>query len=54
MKSRFLSTALIIFLGIALSLPAKAFKAKETYPKIANYYLQPLVPKNHYNDLFFL
>jgi len=49
---------LIIFLIIALggafsffTSPVFAFESKENFPKIANYYLQPLIPWEHYDDL---
>jgi len=51
MKKNFLSMFLILFLGGAFGLPVEAFEVKETYPKIADYYLQPLIPKDHYDDL---
>ena len=48
---KILSIFLILSLGGAFSFPANAFDKKEDFPKIANYYLQPLVPKDHYDDL---
>jgi len=51
MKSKFLITFLIFALGGAFVFPVNAFEIKETYPKIANYYLQPLIPKNDYDNL---
>ena len=38
-------------LGGTFGFPVDAFENKEDFPKIANYYLQPLVPKGHYNSL---
>jgi len=51
MKSKLLTISLIICLGAVFGFSVKAFQGKDTYPKIANYYLQPLVPKSHYSDL---
>ncbi|NQV00799.1 MAG: hypothetical protein HQ537_01605 [Parcubacteria group bacterium] len=50
-KNRFIAISLIICLGAVFGFSVKAFQGKDTYPKIANYYLQPLVPKNHYSGL---
>ena len=51
MKYKWLVIFLLLSLGWAFSFSASAFEIKETYPRIANYYLQPLVPKDHYDDL---
>jgi hypothetical protein len=51
MKNKFLTTTLILFLGGTFGWPVGAFEIKETYPRLANYYLQPLIPEDHYDDL---
>lgn len=51
MKYKWLVIFLILSWGGAFSFSVNAFEIKETYPRIANYYLQPLVPKEHYDDL---
>jgi hypothetical protein len=51
MKNRLLATILIICLGGGFGFSTKAFQTKDTFPKIADYYLQPLVPESIYDDL---
>ncbi len=51
MKNKFLAIFLIFIWGGIFVFPVNAFEIKETYPRTANYYLQPLVPENDYDAL---
>jgi len=42
---------LILSLGGTFSFSVKAFEIKEDFPRLANYYLQPLILKGYYDNL---
>lgn len=48
---KFLATICTSFFLLAAAGPALAFDFKETYPRLANYYLQPNVPYGHFEEL---
>ena len=51
MKYKLLIIFSILFLGGTFCFSVKAFENKDGFPRLANYYLQPLIPKNYYDDL---
>jgi len=51
MKQKWLVFLLILSLGGTFSFSTKAFDVKEDFPRLANYYLQPLILKGCYDDL---
>ncbi len=51
MKIKFFLTSLIIFIMSGLYLPVLAIDVKEEYPRLVDYYLEPLVPKDEYDNL---
>ena len=51
MKGKWLVFFLILSLGGTFSFSVKAFEIKEDFPRLANYYLQPLILKGYYDNL---
>jgi len=51
MKTQSLAITLLIFLLAGFNWPVYAFEPKDTFPKTANYYLEPLISLDDYSDL---
>jgi len=51
MKTQSLIIILFVFLLTGFNWPVYAFEPKNTFPKTANYYLQPLIPQDDYAGL---